>query len=75
MDESCDQTQGEDDDHLNNVDEDDVGQAEVDALAIQLLLDDQEQDDDIADKTDDCQCNKEQNNHRQESITKIGNKS
>ena len=59
MHQAGDQTQGEHHDDLDQVDDDDVGQTEVDALTIQLLFDDEQQDDDVTDETDDGQCNKE----------------
>ena len=58
----------EDDDDLEDVDDDDVGEAEVDVLPVQLLLDDQEEDDEVSDTADDNQDYEEEENDGQQAV-------
>ena len=69
MKQSSHQTQRKNDDDLDNVNDDDVGEAEVDAFTVELLLDDEQEDDDVPDDADDSEEREENNDHRQQSIT------
>ena len=55
LDETRCEGEWEDDDDLENVDNEDVGETEVDILLVELLLDDQQEDDEVPDTADDNQ--------------------
>ena len=58
----------EDDDDLEDVDDDDVGEAEVDVLPVQFLLDYQKEDDEVSDTADDDQDYEEEENDGQQPV-------
>ena len=55
MDQTRCEREWEDNDDLENVDDENVGEAEVDVLLVQLLLDDQQKNDEVPDTADDNQ--------------------